>query len=61
LNHARTLTGDLHLADLYERVAPVDPVLAATWVADTLLGELYYRDMSVGDVPVPGSSNSSNS
>jgi aspartyl-tRNA(Asn)/glutamyl-tRNA(Gln) amidotransferase subunit B len=53
LNHARTLTGDLRLADLYEQVAPVDPVLSATWVADTLLGELYYRGMSVGDVPVP--------
>jgi aspartyl-tRNA(Asn)/glutamyl-tRNA(Gln) amidotransferase subunit B len=53
LNHARTLTGDLRLADLYEQVASVDPVLSATWVADTLLGELYYRNMGVGDVPVP--------
>jgi aspartyl-tRNA(Asn)/glutamyl-tRNA(Gln) amidotransferase subunit B len=53
LNHARTLTGDLQLANLYEQVASVDPVLAATWVADTLLGELYYRGMGVNDVPVP--------
>ena len=53
LNHARTLTGDLKLADLYEKVAFVDPVLSATWVADTLLGELYYRGLGVGDVPVP--------
>ncbi len=53
LNHARTLTGDLRIADLYEQVASVDPVLSATWVADTLLGELYYRNMGVGDVPVP--------
>jgi aspartyl-tRNA(Asn)/glutamyl-tRNA(Gln) amidotransferase subunit B len=53
LNHARTLTGDLHLADLYEQVASVDPILSATWVADTLLGELYYRSMDIGDVPVP--------
>jgi aspartyl-tRNA(Asn)/glutamyl-tRNA(Gln) amidotransferase subunit B len=53
LNHARTLTGDLRLADLYEQVAAVDPVLSATWVADTLLGELNYRGMGVGDVPVP--------
>jgi aspartyl-tRNA(Asn)/glutamyl-tRNA(Gln) amidotransferase subunit B len=53
LNHARTLTGDLHLADLYEQVASVDPILSATWVADTLLGELYYRSMNIGDVPVP--------
>ncbi|MDD1679382.1 MAG: Asp-tRNA(Asn)/Glu-tRNA(Gln) amidotransferase subunit GatB [Methanomicrobiales archaeon] len=53
LNHARTLTGDLRLADLFERVAAVDPILAATWVADTLLGELKYRGMGVVDVPVP--------
>jgi aspartyl-tRNA(Asn)/glutamyl-tRNA(Gln) amidotransferase subunit B len=49
-NHARTLTGDLRLAEFYEKVAGTDPVLAATWVADTLLGELNYRDMSVGRV-----------
>jgi len=51
LNHARTLTGDPKLADFYERVASVDPVLAATWVADTLLGELNYRDMGIAAVP----------
>jgi aspartyl-tRNA(Asn)/glutamyl-tRNA(Gln) amidotransferase subunit B len=52
LNHARTLTGDLKLADFYETVAArVDPVLAATWVADTLLGELNYRSMSIAGIP----------
>ncbi|MCM2466997.1 Asp-tRNA(Asn)/Glu-tRNA(Gln) amidotransferase subunit GatB [Methanoculleus oceani] len=51
LNHARTLTGDPKLADFFEAVAGVDPVLAATWVADTLLGELNYRDMSIAAVP----------
>ncbi|MEI6293510.1 MAG: Asp-tRNA(Asn)/Glu-tRNA(Gln) amidotransferase subunit GatB [Methanomicrobiales archaeon] len=50
-NHARTLTGDLKLADFYEKVAPkTDPVLSATWVADTLLGELNYRDMGIAAV-----------
>jgi aspartyl-tRNA(Asn)/glutamyl-tRNA(Gln) amidotransferase subunit B len=49
--HARTLTGDLRLAEFYEKVADIDPVLAATWVADTLLGELNYRDLSVVVVP----------
>ncbi len=53
LNHARTLTGDLHLADFYEQVAFSGPVLAATWVADTLLGELYYRGLTILAVPVP--------
>ncbi len=53
LNHARTLTGDLKLAEFYERIASVDPVLAATWTADTLLGELNYRSMSIAAVP-PG-------
>jgi aspartyl-tRNA(Asn)/glutamyl-tRNA(Gln) amidotransferase subunit B len=53
-NHARTLCGDLRLADFYEEVACCgDPVLAATWVADILLGELNYRDMLIARVP-PG-------
>ena len=47
LDHARTLTGELRLAEFYEKVSPVDTALAATWVADTLLGELNYRDMSI--------------
>lgn len=51
-NHARTLTGDLRTAEFYERVASVDPILTATWVADTLLGELNYRDMGISRVPV---------
>lgn len=46
-NHARTLTGDLRIAEFYEKVAGVDPLLAATWVADTLLGEINYRDMNI--------------
>ena len=50
VNHARTLTGDLHLAEFYESVAGDDPALAATWVADTLLGELNYRDRSIATV-----------
>ena len=49
--HARTLTGDLRIAEFYEKVAEIDPILAATWVADTLLGELNYRDMAVTVVP----------
>jgi len=49
-NHARTLTGDLRIAEFYEKVAGVDPQLAATWVADTLLGELNYRDMNISMV-----------
>ena len=48
--HARTLTGDLRVAEFYEQVAGTDPVLVATWVADTLLGELNYRDMSINRV-----------
>jgi aspartyl-tRNA(Asn)/glutamyl-tRNA(Gln) amidotransferase subunit B len=51
LNHARTLTGDLRLANFFERVVAGDPkglsALASTWIADTLIGELNYRDMSL--------------
>jgi aspartyl-tRNA(Asn)/glutamyl-tRNA(Gln) amidotransferase subunit B len=51
LNHARTLTGDLRLANFFERAVSGDPkglsALAATWIADTLIGELNYRDMGL--------------
>jgi aspartyl-tRNA(Asn)/glutamyl-tRNA(Gln) amidotransferase subunit B len=48
---ASKLTSTKAVADLYEQVAgEFDPDLAATWVADVLLGELNYRDMSVADV-----------
>ncbi|MEA2034941.1 MAG: Asp-tRNA(Asn)/Glu-tRNA(Gln) amidotransferase subunit GatB [Euryarchaeota archaeon] len=51
LNHARTLTGDIRVANFYEKIANSEPVLAATWVADTLLGELNYRNMKIDRVP----------
>jgi len=57
LNHARTLTGELRLANFFERVVAPDTglcSLAATWIADTLIGELNYRDMSI-DALDPGS------
>jgi aspartyl-tRNA(Asn)/glutamyl-tRNA(Gln) amidotransferase subunit B len=48
---ASKLTSTKAVADLYEQVAgEFDPDLAATWVADVLLGELNYRDMAVADV-----------
>ena len=50
-NHARTLTGELRLANFFEKVVEPDPSglpsLAATWIADTLVGELNYRSMSL--------------
>jgi len=54
LNHARTLTGELKMANFYEAVVAGDrnglcnP--AATWIADTLAGELNYRDMGIDSV-----------
>ena len=54
LNHARTLTGELKLANFFEQVVKEDPkglsTLAATWIADTLIGELNYRDMNLDRV-----------
>jgi aspartyl-tRNA(Asn)/glutamyl-tRNA(Gln) amidotransferase subunit B len=48
---ASKLTSTKEVADFYEDVAAqFDPDLAATWVADNLLGELNYRDMAVTDV-----------
>jgi aspartyl-tRNA(Asn)/glutamyl-tRNA(Gln) amidotransferase subunit B len=48
---ASKLTSTKEVADFYEDVAAqFDPDLAATWVADNLLGELNYRDMEVTDV-----------
>jgi len=48
---ASKLTSSKQVADFYESVAEeFDPALAATWVADLLLGELNYRDRSITDV-----------
>jgi aspartyl-tRNA(Asn)/glutamyl-tRNA(Gln) amidotransferase subunit B len=51
LNHARTLTGELRLANFFEQVVASDKAglspLSSTWIADTLIGELNYRDMSL--------------
>ena len=48
---AAKLTSTKQVADFYERLAAeFDPELAATWVADNLLGELNYRDMAISDV-----------
>ncbi|MCT9095731.1 Asp-tRNA(Asn)/Glu-tRNA(Gln) amidotransferase subunit GatB [Haloarchaeobius sp. HME9146] len=51
LESASKLTSTKQVADFYEDVAEqFDPDLAATWVADNLLGELNYRDMEITDV-----------
>jgi aspartyl-tRNA(Asn)/glutamyl-tRNA(Gln) amidotransferase subunit B len=48
---ASKLTSRKAVADFYEDVAAeFDPDLAATWVADNLLGELNYRGMAIADV-----------
>ncbi|WP_331236172.1 Asp-tRNA(Asn)/Glu-tRNA(Gln) amidotransferase subunit GatB [Natronorarus salvus] len=48
---ASKLTSTKQVADFYESLArEFDPDLAATWVADTLLGELHYRDREITDV-----------
>jgi aspartyl-tRNA(Asn)/glutamyl-tRNA(Gln) amidotransferase subunit B len=48
---ASKLTSRKSVADLYEQLAEeFEPDLAATWVADNLLGELNYRDMAVDDI-----------
>jgi aspartyl-tRNA(Asn)/glutamyl-tRNA(Gln) amidotransferase subunit B len=58
LSHARTLTGELKLANFFERVVAPDPAglspLASTWIADTLIGELNYRDMGIDPVDAEG-------
>ena len=48
---ASKLTSTKAVADFFEAVAErFDADLAATWVADELLGELNYRDMQITDV-----------
>ena len=48
---ASKLTSTKEVADFFEDVADrFDAGLAATWVADDLLGELNYRDMAITDV-----------
>jgi len=48
---AAKLTSTKEVADFFEAVAEeFDPDVAATWVADNLLGELNYRDMLITDI-----------
>ncbi len=48
---AAKLTSTKQVADFYEDLtSDFDPDLAATWVADDLLGELNYRDMEITDI-----------
>jgi len=48
---ASKLTSTKQVADFFEDVATeYDPNLAATWVADNLLGELNYRDMEITEI-----------
>jgi aspartyl-tRNA(Asn)/glutamyl-tRNA(Gln) amidotransferase subunit B len=48
---ASKLTSTKQVADFFEDVAErFDADLAATWVADNLLGELNYRDMEITDI-----------
>jgi len=48
---ASKLTSTKEVADFFEAVAEeFDPDVAATWVADNLLGELNYRDMLITDI-----------
>jgi aspartyl-tRNA(Asn)/glutamyl-tRNA(Gln) amidotransferase subunit B len=48
---ASKLTSTKQVADFFEDVADrFDPDVAASWVADRLLGELNYRDMAITDV-----------
>ncbi|WP_290811247.1 Asp-tRNA(Asn)/Glu-tRNA(Gln) amidotransferase subunit GatB [Halovivax sp.] len=48
---ASKLTSTKQVADFYEDLASeFDPDLAATWVADELLGELNYRDMAITEL-----------
>lgn len=50
-SHARTLTGELKMANFFEAVVADNRAelcgLAATWIADTLAGELNYRSMGI--------------
>jgi len=52
--HAATLTGDWQIAEFYDTLPPElkTSTATATWVADTLLGELNYRDMTIRRVPL---------
>ncbi len=48
---AEKLTVTRTVAEFYEAVAAdFDPGFAASWIADTLLGELNYRDMTMADI-----------
>jgi aspartyl-tRNA(Asn)/glutamyl-tRNA(Gln) amidotransferase subunit B len=51
--HAATVTGDWKVAEFYDNL-PIDlrtQGATATWVADTLIGELNYRDIDILKLP----------
>ena len=48
MEHANSLTFDIHTADFYEDVgSKIDSRLCATWIADVLKGELNYRSVAM--------------
>lgn len=48
---AEKLTSQKSIADFYEKISKdIDPKVASTWVADELLRELNYRDMSIKEI-----------
>jgi hypothetical protein len=47
-DHAKSLTSEIKVANIYEQVAKEAPSkLAAVWVADVLKGELNYRSLTI--------------
>ena len=48
---ASKLTAAKPVADLFEETADrFDPAMAAMWIGDTLVGELHYRGMTIGEI-----------
>jgi aspartyl-tRNA(Asn)/glutamyl-tRNA(Gln) amidotransferase subunit B len=53
-DHAKVMTSEIRVANYYECVAgKCESRMAATWVADSLKGELNYRDMDIKDAFPP--------
>ncbi len=49
-HYAYVLTSDINLANFYEMVCNVNPILSSAWIVDILLGELNYRDMKINEI-----------
>lgn len=49
-HHSVVLSSNLKLADFYEKIATINPLVSATWIVDIIIGELNYRNLNIKNI-----------